>query len=262
MTTTLFEIQNLSLSYGHNKVLDDLCFCITEGQILTVIGENGSGKSSLLNTLAGLIPIHSGTVNLNDKSLHEHGPQKLAQQISSLGQNDIQIFDMPVWSRIAQGYIPHQSATFFPGPHETEAITQIAQRLQIDNCLNRHLGQLSGGERRRVHLARALVNPKPQIIILDEPFANIDVGHQTLVVELLRERLQQGHTIICSIQQLHLVFELQGNVLGLKDGQKIMMGPPHAALTETNLERLFSRRARYHKSDDDFHGILFKTSKL
>ena len=259
MNKALFEIQNLALSYGQNKVLDDVNFCIHEGQMLTVIGENGSGKSSLLNTLAGLIPIQSGTVNLNNASLHEQSPQELAQQISSLGQNDIQIFDMPVWSRIAQGYMPHQGATFFPGAHETEVIKQIAQRLQIDHCLDRLLGQLSGGERRRVHLARALVNPKPQIIILDEPFANIDVGHQPLIVEIIRERQQQGATIICSVQQLHLVVELQGDVLGLKKGRQIVLGPPKEALTEENLERLFSRQARYHQSDDNFHGVLFKS---
>ena len=103
------------------------------------------------------------------------------------------------------------------------------------------------------------MNPKPQIIILDEPFANIDVGHQPLIVEIIRERQQQGATIICSVQQLHLVVELQGDVLGLKEGRKIVLGPPKEVLTEENLERLFSRQARYYRSDDNYHGVLFKS---
>ena len=186
--STVFSIQNLKLTYANKCILDDINLEISEGQMVTVIGENGSGKTTLLNTLVGLTPVQKGTVSLHGKPIQTYETHLLAQQISSLGQSDIRIDDMPVWSRISQGFIPNRGPAFVPGPKETAWIQNIAERLKIADCLDLTLGQLSGGERRRVHLARALVNPSPQIIILDEPFANIDIGHQTLITTILRER--------------------------------------------------------------------------
>jgi iron complex transport system ATP-binding protein len=257
----IFDIKNLSLSYEESVVISKLSLAIPKGQVLTVIGENGSGKSTLLNALAGLIRPHEGHITLHGKSILDYSPRHLAQHISSVGQSDIRIADMPVWARIAQGYIPHFGTTFHPGPKELQAIQQLAKQLHLSECLQRTLGQLSGGERRRVHLARALINPLSEILILDEPFANVDIGHQPLIVNALRKRLECGHTIICALQQLHLVLELGGTVLGLKDGKKVVFHKPEEALTENNLNVLFNRKGRLYQSEDHYHGVLFE-SKL
>jgi ABC-type Mn2+/Zn2+ transport system ATPase subunit len=155
--------------------------------------------------------------------------------------------------------MPHLGATFHPGPQEQQAIEELALQLDLQDCLERTLGQLSGGERRRVHLARALIHPSSEILILDEPFANVDIGHQPVILKVLKERIHAGHTIICALQQLHLVLELGGIVLGLKKGKKVVFQEPKVALQEDNLNLLFNRKGRLYQSDDHFHGILFES---
>lgn len=261
MTQTLFNIQDLNLAYAQQEVVTQLNLRIPKGQVLTVIGENGSGKSTLLNALSGLIKPSQGVILLNDQNIQTQSAQYLARQITSIGQSDVNIADMPVWTRIAQGYIPQLGATFYPGPQEQQAIKDLAKDLELEDCLERTLGQLSGGERRRVHLARALIHPSSKVMILDEPFANVDIGHQPVILKVLRERINAGHTLICALQQLHLVFELGGMALGLKKGKKVVFEEPVRALQENNLKLLFNRKGRLHRSDDHFHGVLFESQK-
>ena len=199
------------------------------------IGENGSGKSTLLDTLAGIQSRVKGELLFKGNPLAAKSPPQLARSISSLGQSDLNITDLPVWMRVAQGFIPHEGTAFVPNAAHRAAITAIAEELKFSHCLNRRLGQLSGGERRRVNIARALIDARQEVIVLDEPFANLDVGHQPVVVDALLRRHQAGQSVVCAIQQLHLVPSLGGNVVGLRCGRTVTQGSAAEVLNERYL---------------------------
>ena len=259
--TSLFELKNVSVQYGNVPALQNFSHQFLSGAITTIIGENGSGKSTLLNCLAGLVPICSGSLCIESQMLSNLSPLDIAKSISSLGQSDVKIADMPVWMRVSQGFYPHEGASFVPNAQQQNAIEAIAQELAFHHCLHRQLGQLSGGERRRVNLARALVDPRPKAIVLDEPFANIDIGHQPLVVDALHKRHQSGQSIICAVQQLHLVPDLGGEVLGMRCGQLEATGSASEILTEANLEKLFNRKGRLVQTTEGFSGVVFEMPK-
>tara|TARA_B100000683_G_scaffold270880_1_gene310709 strand:- start:942 stop:1745 length:804 start_codon:yes stop_codon:yes gene_type:complete len=257
----LFDLKDISVQYGSVSALHNFSYQFLSGSITTIIGENGSGKSTLLNCLAGLVPTHSGAICFEGQMLSNFSPLEIAQSISSLGQSDVKISDMPVWMRVSQGFYPHEGASFVPNAEQQNAIEAIAEELAFHHCLHRQLGQLSGGERRRVNLARALVDPRPKAIVLDEPFANIDIGHQPLVIDALHKRHQTGQTIICAVQQLHLVPELNGTVLGMRGGQMEASGAASDILTDAQLEKLFNRKGRLVQTTEGFSGVLFETPK-
>ena len=112
-----------------------------------------------------------------------------------------------------------------------------------------------------MNLARALVEPRAKAIVLDEPFANIDIGHQPLVVNALKKRHQAGQTIICAIHQLHLLPDLGGDVLGMRCGQLEASGLASEILTETNIEKLFSRKGRMVRTTEGFSGLVFESNE-
>ena len=259
--TVLFHLKNVTVQYGDVPVLPNFSHQIPAGSLTTIIGENGSGKSTLLNCLAGLLPIRSGEILFEGQSLSVLSRLEMAKAISSLGQGDINVPDMPVWMRVSQGFYPHEGASFVPNAKAQKAIEDVAHEFAFHHCLHRKLGQLSGGERRRVNLARALVESRAKVIVLDEPFANIDIGHQPLVVNALKKRHQTGQTIICAIHQLHLLPDLGGDVLGMRCGQLEASGLASEILTETNIEKLFSRRGRMVRTTEGFSGLVFESNE-
>ena len=261
MMTPLLDLKHVKVHYGDVLALPDFSHQFFAGSITTIIGENGSGKSTLLNSLAGITPVRAGEIRFEGQVLSSLSRLERAKSISSLGQADINVKDMPVWMRVSQGFYPHEGASFVPSTQEQNAIEEVAHELAFDHCLHRQLGQLSGGERRRVNLARALVDPRPKVILLDEPFANIDIGHQPLVVAALLKRHQGGQTIICAVQQLHLVPDLGGEVLGMRCGQLETCGSASEILTEDNLEKLFSRKGRLIQTAEGFSGLIFESPK-
>jgi ABC-type hemin transport system ATPase subunit len=103
-----------------------------------------------------------------------------------------------------------------------------------------------------------LIDHRPKAILLDEPFANIDIGHQPLVIAALQRRQQAGQAIVCAVQQLHLVPDLGGQVLGLGCGHLEVNGPALDILTETNLEKLFRRKGRLVQTAEGFSGLVFE----
>ena len=149
--------------------------------------------------------------------------------------------------RVAQGFIPHEGTAFVPNAAHRAAITAIAEELKFSHCLNRRLGQLSGGERRRVNIARALIDARQEVIVLDEPFANLDVGHQPVVVDALLRRHQAGQSVVCAIQQLHLVPSLGGNVVGLRCGRTVTSSAAEV-LNERYLFEIFGRKAAWSET--------------
>lgn len=214
----MIAVNNLTVTLSGHRVLDNVTFDIKRGETVAIIGPNGSGKTTLLKALLGLIP-YEGSITIAERTAVGYVPQRLE-------------FDrtMPVTVRELLAIHRQQQSG--------ERISQVLQRVGIEHLADRRLGVLSGGEFQRVLVALALLN-KPQILILDEPAAGIDVEGADEVYRLLQGlRQSEGLTILLVSHDVDVVFRYATNVLCINH-RLVCSGLPLEALTKDTLEQLY-----------------------
>ena len=235
----MLEVKNISISYGESEVVKDVSFTLRNGEILAVLGANGAGKTTLLKSLNAGLPTVTGEILLNGKNLNDFSRREIAQKIAVIAQEAETKFPVTVLEFVLAGRFAHGNAFGW----ETENDLQIAENaLQIcDLSSFEHLlmNRLSGGERQRVVLARALAT-QAQILLLDEPTANLDLAHQALMFRLVRGRCKscQSSTIVIT-HDLNLASEFADEILLLKNGGMIAKNTPEKVLTAKNLHEVF-----------------------
>ena len=228
------RLQDVHASLAGKEVLRGIDISFQLGRWTSIVGPNGAGKSTLLKAMAGLVPT-SGKIFLLDQELRMMGPKHRAQQLSWLGQNETVSDDLCVWDVVMLGRIPHQEWLAPPNVNDHQVVKTVLQATQAWQLRERSLGQLSGGERQRVLLARAMA-VRAQIMLMDEPTANLDPPHQVAVVRLL-QRLAAAGTLVVSV--LHdLPLALQAERLLVLQGGRVHADASsasteaHAALVE------------------------------
>jgi iron complex transport system ATP-binding protein len=179
----------------------DLDLELAPGTLTVIVGPNGSGKTSLLRTLMGLLQPRMGIVRLDGRPLAEHRPRERARAIAWLPQRTELPWAMPVERLVMLGRAPHLSALAGPNREDRRAVDQALTRVGADHLRERDVLTLSGGELQRVLLARLLATEAP-LLILDEPTTALDIGHALGLLELCRELAATGHGILLSLHQL------------------------------------------------------------
>jgi iron complex transport system ATP-binding protein len=182
--STALRTRDLHLSLSGHPVLRGIELSIRTGRWTSIVGPNGAGKSSLMKALAGLLP-YSGQVFLSERDLTSVPHKQRAQHLSWLGQSEAASDDLSVWDVVMLGRIPHQDWSAAPSAQDHEVVETALRATQAWDWRARSLGQLSGGERQRVLLARALA-VQAQVLLMDEPLANLDPPHQADWLEQVR----------------------------------------------------------------------------
>ena len=236
----MLKVQNISINYGICAVVQNVSFALEAGKIIVLLGANGAGKTTLLKALNGSLPIAKGEILLNNKTLKSYSRREIAQKIAVIAQENETKFPVSVLEFVLSGRFAHGSAFGW----ETEKDLQIALDC-LDSCdlqtyANRTMNQLSGGERQRVVLARALAT-EADILLLDEPTANLDLAHQALMFRLIKNKckVSNGAAIVIT-HDLNLAAEFADEILLLKNGKISAKGAPHKVLTEENLNEVFN----------------------
>ncbi|WP_062378570.1 metal ABC transporter ATP-binding protein [Demequina pelophila] len=228
------EVRGLTVAYGEVLALDDVSFAVGPG-LTVLLGVNGSGKSSLLAAIAGSLVPTRGTVHIDGG---DAAVARRAGRLAYVPQADAVDRDFPVSVSevVAMGtYARHVSHA-----HLRVAVRDALARVGLDGLERRQIGELSGGQRRRVLLARALVQDAPTIV-LDEPLGGVDAGVQATFYALLRELVGEGRTILMSTHDLASVPDLADRAILLHQ-RVIADGPPREALTDDLLARAFGVR--------------------
>jgi iron complex transport system ATP-binding protein len=176
---------------------------VRPGAITVVVGPNGSGKTSVLRTLLGLVEPQAGRVWLDDRPLLEHRSRERARAIAWLPQRTDLPWQMPVERLVMLGRAPHLSALAGPTPKDRRAVAEALDRVGASALRERDVLTLSGGELQRVLLARLLATEAP-LLILDEPTTALDIGHALALLELCRELAASGHGVLLSLHELEL----------------------------------------------------------
>jgi len=233
------EVNQIELTYLQEPVLQRVSFQVAEGEFFIITGPNGSGKTTLLKAITGMEGIQKGNILIKGKDLSEYSRRELARTVAYVPQNPQQDYPFTVQEIVLMGRSPHL------GLLETESRTDLKQAkrameaAQLSHLANRKINQLSGGEKQRVLIARALCQ-EPSIMLLDEPTSSLDLAHQVLIMDFL-ENLQKEEniTIIMVAHDLNLASLYGQRILLLKKGQVYRIGSPKEVLTFENLEKVF-----------------------
>ncbi len=246
---TAITARSLTVSLGRRIVVCDVDLDVPAGQWVGLIGPNGAGKTTLLRALAGLVR-YEGTVALHGRPATELTRRDWARALAVVPQEPV----TPPWMTVAEyvllGRTPHLGQLARESRDDRAAATRTLVRLGLLEHRSRQLGTLSGGERQRVVVARALVQ-EASIVLLDEPTAALDVGHQQQALELLDTlRAESGLTLVAAMHDLTLAAQYAERMILLDGGRVAADGTPDEVLTEEALARHYSAHIRVVRVDD------------
>jgi iron complex transport system ATP-binding protein len=224
-------IQRLTVVLGERPVVDGIDLDVAEGEWLAVIGPNGAGKTTLLRAIARLVP-YSGSIALDGRDARAMPRIELSRLVAVVPQDP----STPPWMTVAEyvllGRTPHLGRLAKEGTRDREVAAEALARLDLLSYRDRLLGTLSGGERQRVVVARALAQ-EARIVLLDEPTAALDIGHQQQALELLDLlRSESGLTLVAAMHDLTLAAQYADRMVLLDAGRVVADGSPREVLTE------------------------------
>lgn len=222
----LMKLTNVSV----DGRLKDVSCEIHQGEVLGLIGPNGAGKSTLLNAIAGLEQ-KTGQIELRDKNLDDYSSIQKARYIALQPQFVESAWALSVCDVVSLGRLPW-------GDTDQKIIQNAMQQANVSELANRHVDELSGGEKSRVWLARVLAN-QAQVLLVDEPVANLDIHYQRDVMQLLSEYAKSGHAVFIAIHDLSLAAKYCDRLCLLDEGRLVKMGSVDEVLTEAILSEVF-----------------------
>ncbi len=211
--------------------LGPVTLSVQRGQCWAIVGPNGAGKSTLLRLMAGLARPCAGTINLDGTPLADMPGRVRAQRVTFVPQNPPGDLDITVRDMVLMGRFPHRSLGLFESADDFRISDEAMAITATQSFADRPICTLSGGEAQRVHLAAALAQ-QPQLVLLDEPTASLDIAHQLAIFEILRDRAQSENlSVVVVTHDINLASLFCSNILLLCDGRVVAAGPPDEVLT-------------------------------
>ncbi len=239
----------LVLKRADKIILDNIGFSLERGQLLGLMGPNGAGKSTLIKAVAGLLPLAAGDIQLGGKSLESHKPQEIAKKVAYLPQGHEVHWDMTVENLVMLGRLPHLPAFGKPSAKDWRIVHQALQDCDVVGFAQRRINTLSGGEKARVLLARALA-VQPVVLLADEPLAGLDPGHQLEIIGFLRQLAEAGMGVVMVIHDLSLAARFCHRLVLLGEGRILQQGRVDDVMTAKNIEQCFNIKALTGRMQD------------
>ena len=240
------RLRDVHVSLAGQEVLHGIDMSFVAGRWTSIVGPNGAGKSTLLKAMAGLLPA-TGRIFLFDQALLALDRKLRAQQLSWLGQNELASEDLRVWDLVMLGRMPHQDWLATPNAHDHAVVDTALKATQAWDWRERSIGQLSGGERQRVLLARAMA-VQAQVMLMDEPLANLDPPHQVDWLEQVRCLTAQRTTVISVLHELGMALHADDMVV-MHGGRVVHQGSCADVATHRAIEAVFDNRIAIHSLD-------------
>lgn len=235
--------EHLSAGYDGRSVFHDLDLEIPSGKITTLIGSNGSGKSTILKTMSRLIAPTAGAVCLDGQSIHGMPTKLVAQKLALLPQGAQTPTGITVSELVEYGRFPYRNKLSGLSTKDREIVRWALASTNMTGLAGREMDQLSGGQRQRGWIAMALAQ-KTGILFLDEPTTYLDISHQLDILQLLRKlNLEQGVTIVMVLHDLNHAIMFSDYLVAIKDGEKYDAGAPEQIVTAKTLREVFDVEA-------------------
>jgi iron complex transport system ATP-binding protein len=235
----MIEAKSICFRYHKEWVIEDVSFRGEKGEFIGLIGPNGSGKTTLLKILYRLLSPQKGEVLYDLIPLRRMKQRDIAKRIAVVAQETYHLFPFRVIEIVLMGRSPYLGQVLFESKKDLEIAKRAMKWTKVFSFSERSIDELSGGERKRVFIARALAQ-EPEVILLDEPTANLDIHHQIdfldLILTLNRER---GLTIVMASHDINIASEFCDRLILLHQGRIYKMGSPHEVITQENIERVY-----------------------
>ena len=238
------SLKSVSLKLNNRQILKDVSLEINEGEIVSVIGPNGAGKSTLLNVLTGDISPDSGDIIYDNKQLNKISIQERAFTRSVMSQMQTLVFNFNVKDVVEMGWLQRGNSDF--SSNFTMAFEAVTSECNVNNLVHRKFNSLSGGEQRRVHFARTLLqlwrpsqSNDPRYLLLDEPTANLDLSSEMLLMNILKARASSNVGILVILHDLNLASHFADKIAIMKDGEIKAFGKPEEIMTDDFLTSIY-----------------------
>lgn len=241
------DVNDVTVTYNNGHVaLYDASFQLAEGTICALVGVNGSGKSTLFKAVMGFLKPAKGSVRIADHSVEDAQRKNWVAYVPQAEEVDWN-FPVSVWDVVLMGRYGYMNFLRIPSAQDKRIAMESLERVKMQEYRHRQIGELSGGQKKRVFLARALAQDG-RVMLLDEPFTGVDVRTESAIIDLLRELRKDGHIILVSTHNLGSVPDFCDQVV-LINRTVLAFGPTAEVFTEENLSRAFGGVLRHFKLD-------------
>lgn len=231
-------VQKVCFAYQSQPILRDVTLNIEEGQVISIVGPNGAGKSTLLKCMVRLLKPKQGAVYLNGKDIATRKSRELARDMGYIPQTSKEVFSLTVLETVLLGRKPHLQWDITPG--DLAVVSEVMKFMDIENLAERPLDQLSGGQKQKVFVARALAQ-QPEIFLFDEPTSNLDIRHQLEVFAIIKRlAAKEGRIVIVVVHDLNLAARFSDQLVMLKEGSIHAVGHPKEVITEENIKDVYN----------------------
>ena len=250
----LLSLRNVSVDLGTTRALADASLEVAPGEVIALLGPNGAGKTTLLRAVLGLVAA-LGEIKLGDASPQTLSARERALRAAYLPQRPQAIWPISVEALVALGRFAHGAAPDRLRMQDQHAVDDAIEACALGPLRQRRMDEISGGEKARAHLARALAQHAP-LLLLDEPTAGLDPAQALGVADVLRAQAEKGGSVIFSTHDIALAADVANRVLLMKSGRIIAQGAPTAALTPDALREAYGRPARLERVGNSFAAIF------
>ncbi|MBN2667008.1 MAG: ABC transporter ATP-binding protein [Bacteroidales bacterium] len=249
----MIELNDIRFSYNSSSVIKGISHHFEKGSFTAILGPNGSGKTTLLKLLNNILKPQKGKILLSGKDIRNLSPRQLAKYIGYVPQFQSNMFPATVFDTVLLGRNPY--IRWSPGEDDKRIASEILVRLHLDDIALKDINHLSGGQRQRVFIARALAQ-QPEVILLDEPTANLDIRYQHEVFDLLGKLSKSGITIIMAIHDLNQALNHCDGFVLMDDGVIAARGDKKI-FSEEQLEKIYKVRIKIFREGDHTYILPF-----
>lgn len=239
-------IKGICFSYGSRRVLDDITFEAADGEVTSIVGPNGSGKSTMLRCAARVLKPQRGTVFLDGREASKISSREMAKLLGYVPQRANEVFPITVLEVVLLGRKPY--VTWGVSQKDRDVVARVLKFMGLEDFASRFLDELSGGEKQKVLIARALAQ-EPQVFLFDEPTSSLDIKHQLEVLQVIRGlAIERGCSVVMVLHDLNLASRFSDKMLLLCQGKVFAVGTPETVLTPENIEAVYEVEARVTQS--------------
>jgi len=244
-----WQLDELTFSYGREACLKDISINIEAGLFHGLIGPNGSGKSTLIDLLCGYLSPDSGSIRLNGTALSAFNSTERARIVTVVPQAFTFNFDFSVYDTVMMGRHPHIPRFSAPQSEDFEKVDKSLNQLELNNLTPRSVRELSGGEKQRVMIGRALAQDT-DFILLDEVTANLDISHAITIMRTVKDLTAEGKTVVAALHDLNMALAFCDRVMVINDGRLSGYGPTQEIVSQSMVADIYRVPAEILTTED------------